>query len=331
MIESDSYQSQLIRFIVDQLFQSPNIKMKTSTNNNFVPLPYWRAALAEISLCHPDIPPENKPISFTKQDELWCINDASPNIAEWVDRQFSASKAGKNGTDGKPVKTIPFVLIAARLSAQVSHGVKSEAVDVNKGHSLLCVPCLLDRQGGLLPDPDRPPWIPRDLLEPSLKKVTIGNLDDCDLFLSKIPGKPTSLNDTFQMAARLFREVTGAGLPNLAEHMEEDSVPPPFELEGYEVVSAWHGLPYDPPIIARNLIKLYDQLIDKNPVVPLLDRLRDTNDRPTLNPIPLAESKVHYATSVGHIDQEHSLSPSQREAMTELVKLQEGGILAVRR
>jgi len=304
--------------------------MKKSTVPNLVPLPYWRAALAEISLCHPVVPPEDKPIAIAEQNGRWRVTAAWPNTDEWVAKQFSASKAaGKDDADGKPAMTIPFVLIAARLSAHASHGVKSEASDVNDGFSLLCIPCLLDRQGGLLPDPDRQPWIPRDMLEPSLKQVTVGDLDACDRFLSTIPGKPTSLTDAFQTAARLLEEVTGASLPLLVEYLEEDSALPPFEREGYEVVSAWHGLPYNPPIIAKHLIKLYDQLSAKAPTTPLLDKLRDTVDRRARKPILLTQAEAHYAASVGHIDQKHALSPSQREALVELVVLQAGNVLAV--
>jgi hypothetical protein len=117
------------------------------------------------------------------------------------------------------------------------------------------------------------------MLEPTLKEMTVGDLDSYDHFLITIPGESTSLNDTFQTAARMFQEVTGAGLPLLAEYVQRDSAPPPFEREGYEVVSRWHGLPYNPPIIAQHLIKLYDQLIAKTPATPLLDKLRDVADR----------------------------------------------------
>ncbi len=304
--------------------------MKKSVAHDLVPLPYWRAALAEISLCHPELPPDDKPIAIAERDERWFVSEASPNTVEWIAKQFSVSKtANKDGADGKPAKTIPFVLIAARLSVQASHGGKLEASDANKGFSLLCIPCLLDRQGMLSPDPDRHPWIPRDMLEPSIKDMTIGDLDDYDNFLSAIPGKPTSLNDAFQMAARMFKEVTGATLPLLAEHIEGDSAPVLFEREGFEVVSAWHGLPYDPPIIARHLIKLYDQLIAKTPATPLLDKLRNVTARPARRPISVTEAETHYTTLIGHIDQEYALSPSQREAMVELAALQTGDVLAV--
>lgn len=303
--------------------------MKKLPAHDLIPYPYWRAALAEVSLCHPEIPGDDKSIEIVKLDGGWQVSNTSPDLKTWIDKQFSASKAAKENIDGKPTKTIPFVLIPARLSAHASHGVKFDTEDINSGLTLLCIPCLLDRQGSLLPDPDRQPWIPRDLLEPSLKGVTIGQLDQQDNFLSTIPGKPTSLDEVLQTSARLFGEVTGSGLPLLAEYAADDTDPPLFAREGHEVVSEWHGLPYNPPIIARHLIKLYDHLIAKAPKTPTLDKLRYTADRNVRQPISLAQAEVYCSAAVGHIDQEYPLSPSQREALVELIAMKAGEILAV--
>jgi hypothetical protein len=303
--------------------------MKQLPAHDLVPYPYWRAALAEVSLCHPEIPADDKPIEIRALDGCWQVSNTSTDLKTWVDKQFSDSKAAKVNADGKPAKTIPFVLIPARLSAHASHGVKFDAEDVNSGLTLLCIPCLLDRQGCLLPDPDRQPWIPRDLLEPSLKSVTVGQLDEQDLFLSTIPGKPTSLDEVLRTAAHLSEQVTGSSLPLLAEYAADDSDSPPFERDGHEVVSEWHGLPYNPPIIARHLIKLYDHLIAKAPETPTLDTLRYTADRKTRKPTSLAQAEAYYSAAVGHIDQEYPLSPSQREALVELIAMQTGEILAV--
>lgn len=308
---------------------SSNQQMKKSPPSNLVPLSYWRAALAEITLCHPVVPADDKPIGILEHEGRWQVTNTLPDLATWIEKQFSASKAAKENADGKPARTIPFVLVAARLSVQASHSVKSDGEDINAGLSLFCIPCLLDRQGGLLPDPDRQPWIPRDLLEPSLKRVTVGQLDDQDHFLSTIPGKPTSFNEVLETAAALFKEVTGASLPLLTEYAGDDSTPPPFEREGHELVSEWHGLPYNPPIIARHLIKLYDHLIAKAPQTPTLDKLRHTADRKARKPISLAQAETHYAAAVGHIDREHPLSPSQREALVELNATQANDILAI--
>lgn len=300
--------------------------MSRAIKTEKVPLPYWRAALAEVSLLHPEVPAESKPIAIGNVDEAWRVTAAEPDVTAWTAAQFAASKAR---TEGKSAKTIPFVLIAARLSELVSHGVKREAGDIHKGRSVLCIPCLLDRSGGLWPDPDRHPWIPRDLLEPTLKSIAIGHLDSYDKFISSLPGKATSFDDMLRIASELFKAVTGARLPSLPAGSGEDEVPPVFALDGYDLVSEWHGIPYEPPVIAKHLIKLYDQIISAAPNLPLLDSLRIITDRPSQRPLATQDSERWHTNTVGHINREHPLSSSQREAMVELARLGEGQVLAV--
>lgn len=300
--------------------------MSRAIQTDKLPLPYWRSALAEISLLHPEVPAESKPIAISNIDGVWRVTEADLDIASWVAAQFAASKTLK---DDKTTKTIPFVLIAARLSELASHGVKQEARDIHKGLSILCVPCLLDRSGNLLPDPDRHAWIPRNLLEPTLEPVAIGDLDSYDKFISNLPSKATSFDDTLQIASKLFVAVTGAMLPSLPPVTGDNETPSIFALEGYELVCEWHGIPYEPPIVARHLIKLYDQIVTTAPALPLLDNLRSTVDRPSQPPLITQNAEQWHANTVGHINREHFLSPSQREAMVELARLDAGEVLAV--
>lgn len=311
---------------------------KTMHNKNFssmsevslinkVPLPYWRAALAEVSLLHPEVPAESKPIAISNDSGTWQVTAAEPDITQWITAQFNISKARSNSASAK---TIPFMLVAARLSELAGHGVKQEAGDIHKGLTVLCIPCLLDRSGGLWPDPDRHPWIPRDLLEPTLKSVAIGSLGNYDKFISNLPNKACSFDDTLKIASELFQTVTGARLPLLPFDSDEVDMPPVFAPDGYELVSAWHGIPYDPPIIAKHLIKLYDQMINRNGIgFPLLDSLRTISSQPSQPPPAIQKAEQWYANTVGHISPEHPLSPSQREAMVELVRLNEACVLSI--
>jgi hypothetical protein len=299
--------------------------MNTTTATSKIPLSYWRAALAEVSLLHPEVPAENKAIEIGIVNGMWRVTKAEPDIACWVADQFRASKTRGD----EKTKVLPFVLINARLSKSVSHGVKHEAGDIHAGLTVLCIPCLLDRAGALWPDPERHPWIPRDLLEPTVKAVSIGQLDHYDQFVSGLLGKATSLEDTLRSAAELFAAVTGAKLPLLPTNPDAADELPDFALEGQKVVSAWHGLPYDPPIVARHLIKLYDQIIADAPHVPLLDNISSTVERPSHPPRIVQEAEQWYANTVGHISRHHPLSPSQREAMVELSRLATSQVLAV--
>lgn len=128
--------------------------MRSSIAPPPVPVPYWRAALAEVSLLHPQVAPESKAIGIERTGDRWHVGHAHPDGPTWVSAQFAASKARPAG---QSARTIPFVLIAARLSEAASHGVKRDAAGIHRGPSVLCIPCLLDRSGGLWPDPDRWP------------------------------------------------------------------------------------------------------------------------------------------------------------------------------
>ena len=306
--------------------------MTHSAANSSIPIAYWRAALAETNLLHPIVPAEEKPIKIAATSQGWAVSEATPDPAKWVASQFAASKAGNaQAANGKAVERIPFVLIPARLSEQVSSSVKPDAVDISLGWSLLCIPCLLGRAGELYPDPERQPWIPRDLLQPNINKVAIGTLQAYDNFMSTLPNQAVTLEDSFKMAAALFYAVTGAQLPTLRAYCStsSSSAAPDFKLADYHLVNTEFGLPYEPPVVARHLIKLYDQLIAKQPTTPLLAHLCDTRTRPTRAPVAAEDSALQYAACVGHIDQAKPASPSQREALVELSMLPEGAILAV--
>ncbi|MDR1424837.1 MAG: AAA family ATPase [Azoarcus sp.] len=294
-----------------------------------VPLKYWRDALAEAGLYHPDIDPEDKPIEIAEVEGQWRVIDAKPDIGEWTKKRFEESKQGKGKEKSgeEPLKTIPLLLIPARLSGKVSHDAKRDAGSIYKGHAILCIPCLLDREGRLLPDKERRPWIPRKFLEPAEENLTIGLLEQHDKAMSGLPEAPDTLDDTFQFAADLFREVTGACLP-LLQAWNPDDVPV-FGMDDYDLVSGWHGLADDPAVIAFHLIKLYNNIAQSSESLPLLDRLRTINASDAKPPQDLTDSEKQYAHIVGHVSSAFPLSPTQRMAMVELHRLGEGKLLAV--
>lgn len=295
--------------------------MSEPVPNPLLPLPYWRAALAQASLLHPEVAPDSKPITIGQADGQWRVTAAAPGVATWVAAQFGASRLERDGR-------IPYVLVPARVSATVSHGVKHDGAELHKGASLLCIPCLLDRDGGLSPDPERLPWIPRELLAPTLQRTAVGALVRHDEFIASLPSRPATMGDTLQLAARLFEAVTGAGLPLLAPAALDLRLPD-FTLDEHVLVSGWHGIAYEPPLVARHLLKLYDSIIAENPPTPLLDSLRQLTERPARAPLSLLEAAPQHGKTVGHMHPATPLSPSQRTAMLELQRLPEGQVLAV--
>ncbi|MDR1229399.1 MAG: hypothetical protein LBK55_10380 [Azoarcus sp.] len=291
-----------------------------------VPVKYWRAALAEAGLYEPKIPPEDKPILIGEVDGQWRIVAAAPDVGKWTTQRFSETKKKGKKDDEQP-KTIPLVLIPARLSDKASHGAKQDAEDIHEGYAVLCIPCLLDGEGRLLPDLDRHPWIPRDFLEPSPNELTVGLLADYDEFISGLPCVSTTLDDTFQYAAALFEKVTGACLPLLRPWGNEET--PDLDLDDYRLVSEWHGLADDPAVIARHVIRLYDNIEESGVSLPLFDKLRAMKASKARQALPTADSEKRYAEIVGHVSHLYPLSRTQRMAMVELAELGEGKILAV--
>ena len=284
----------------------------TSPSSN-IPAGYWRATLAELSLFHPDLPPDARPVALTQVDGAWRIAGTDADVDAWTRAQFAASKTPASDA-------IPFVLVPARLAPACG----------GESLVLLCLACRLKRSGELVADPQRLPWIPRDLLAPGLGKVAVGDLNDHDDFIARLPFKPGSLGDALDIAADLFGAVTGATLPSLQATLGRTADSRgAFEADGYALASRWFGMPCDPPVIARHIIKLYDQIGAELLPLPLFDRLSATADRPARPPLAIGQSAEQYAATVGHINPHHPLSPSQRLAMTELAQLPAGGVLAV--
>ena len=302
-----------------------NPLMASHALTNKIPLQYWRASLAEVSLLHPKVEGESKAIEIGEQGGSWQVVKAFPNLAQWVGSQFSASKSNM---DGKAL-TIPYVLIPARLSHIASSGVKREVNDTFVGLTVLCIPCLLDRNGKLLPDADRSPWIPRDLLEPTLNDVALGQLKDYDGFIGSLPVKPMGFGDTLKTAAMVFEKVTGAVLPSLETAIGISSGGAKFEADGFELVEGWHGIAYEPAIPAVHLIRLYDHIMKVKPVVPLLESLRTIAAVQSRPPLQTERAEQVHKHTYGHIHRKNPLSPSQRESLAELTLTLPGGLLSV--
>ena len=73
--------------------QELNAHIDEAAKTDKVPLPYWRAALAEVSLLHPKVLAESKPVEIGYFNEAWRITAAEPDVTTWTTAKFAASKA----------------------------------------------------------------------------------------------------------------------------------------------------------------------------------------------------------------------------------------------
>ncbi len=257
---------------------------------------------------------------------MWRVTEAPDN---WIKSTFAASKANK-AEDGDVRKPIPLLLIPALLVPKSVHGIKRRGAESDDCLVPLCIPCMLTPEGSLLADTERLPWVPRKLLEPSHKFVTVGLLADLDKYLTELTRKPGTLSDTLAIAAKLFAQVTGCQLELLVRDSDDEaSVLPPLNIEDHAVIDGWFGVPYEPPIMARHIIRLYDLLAEAQTATPLLEMLAHMPDRRKQPPMVLAQSAPRFKKIVGHIHPKYPLSVSQHEAMVEMLGVKEGDILAV--
>ncbi|MDQ2821105.1 MAG: AAA domain-containing protein [Pseudomonadota bacterium] len=283
--------------------------MKSPSSN--IPAGYWRATLAELNLFHPELPPGASLMTLEETDDTWRVAGEAGAVEAWVKGQFAASKTPASDV-------IPFLLTPARL-------VPGKGGDAAV---LLCIACRLKRSGELVVDPQRMPWIPRDLLAPTAGRLEVGLLAEHDAFIASLAFKPASLRQALEMAADLFDAVAGAHLPALQETLGRPGGGA-FEADGYVLANGWYGMPCDPPVMARHIIKLYDQIAGEVLPLPLFENLACTQVRPARAPVSVGDAGAQNAATVGHINIHHPLSPTQRTAMAELAQLPDGGVLAV--
>lgn len=82
-------------------------------------------------------------------------------------------------------------------------------------------------EGTIQPLKDAPPWINRELLEPSDGDVLIGDLATMDTWLQLNPFEGGSLGKTLEWAEKLWNAVTGEdGLPDGYELWERVALQP---------------------------------------------------------------------------------------------------------
>ena len=292
-------------------------------------LSYWRAALADSGLSHPDLPAQRQSIRIDQDESgAWQITGAP---AGWIKATIAASRSNRSNRadEDAAAKPIPFLLIPALLARESFHGVKRSPGKTNSDLAPLCIPCTLAPSGVLSVDNERLPWIPRKLLEPSHHDATVGTLADLDAFLTHLSAKPKTLTDTLRVAQELFARVTGCRLALLPLPQGDAPALSLPAVEGYSLVEGWFGLAYEPPVVAKHLLRLYDQLEIAAAHPPLLATLADPQDRGARPPLALAQAESRYRSLVGHINCKHPLSPSQHEAMAEFMGLRDNDILAV--
>lgn len=205
------------------------------------------------------------------------------------------------------------------LSIEAVHGEDRSSLPENIVP--IMIPAILDKNGRLIINSEKFPWIPREYLEPSLSEITIGELSLLDEYLSKYkqPTLTEGWSEYWNYCNQLFIAVTSY---NINE----------YSLEYYVKTDGSYAVLDDEIKGTRvHISKLYDFLLTENNV----DYNKLTTNFCSLKKEPkeiIVDGHSFIEDSITHMAQvgsEFPLSKSQRESIHYFEKINEGEILAV--
>lgn len=286
---------------------------------------YWRDSLADAELTTID-PRNYNAISVPTK----MLARGQPGRAD-VRRIFAAageeeileSAAGEDGeVDHRsyiPVIVAPYV--ARRLERSRSRVRRWKPV------CPLLIPAALDTSGRLYPPiGDKPalPWLPRTLLEPTSSEIVVGDVLDVERFYAEQalelsdeegPGRWRAL---WLFAYELLNSVAG-------EQWKQD-----LESSGYKVTARGFVAPGEPMSgMARNILDVYDNLLARDALPPLLRTFASSLPSETRAPLPEQEWSESAQRHLGSLQNEYALSPTQREALYNFLALPDETVLAI--
>lgn len=181
------------------------------------------------------------------------------------------------------------------------------------------IPAVLNSDGTFGPPVGKFPWIPREFLHPIIEEnLAIGHLKDFDDYISnhhqKFKNNP-SWDVYYNLSREMYETITATKIT--------DTYVNDIELENKVYL-----LKDDSIIATRNILKLYDYLLDGNYKRSKLYQNfinQEFNQTKPLIGNTFSEMKKHKAQMSG----EYPLSISQRECINHFNNMEEGEVLAV--
>lgn len=266
-------------------------------------LSYWHSALLDDA---------QMKISFSR-DNLVALDEEGFEKGQLPpDKTQALRKMHPASRDLAPNDSIIAMAGIRILLGQVSH-----STEHSKQPALFCMAMLVNVSPGgtIQPLKDAPPWINRELLEPSDGDILIGDLATMDTWLQLNPFEGGSLGKTLEWAEKLWNAVTG-----------EDGLP-----DGYEL---WERVALQPAEASIGMIatlhqrRFYDTVLaDTDLVTPLLARYVDGGPEPAV--VDESQKWAAAGRARGTMTFAYGMSSSQSEAMTAFCSVKDGDILAV--
>lgn len=238
--------------------------------------------------------------------------------------------AGLFEDEPEETQLVRVVLRPAVYRSLQEHGKRKQALFPEVVTPLICV-LWVTRQGDLIPV--EPPMIPRDLLSPQADdRFTLGEVEAQDRLLSReavsvwSQQAATALVEEgdseaqegrwqayYDVSRWLFREVVS--LDMLHEHFQNANEARLLKVEQQAKGAAQH------------ILNLYDWLGETDRALPLLERY--ALSRPEERYRPCSEALSQLDGRLGHANTAYPMASAQRDALAQVMAMEEGEILAV--
>jgi len=289
-----------------------------SSRNNW--LRYWRNSLADSESGKGVLKKEDlsKHLQFNKSD----FEPRRVNNTNVIKKLFEKEK--------KETKLVKVVVRLVVYSSRDERGKKHTSIQPDVISPITCF-LWISKEGWFYPAGN--PTVPRDLLSPqSDDKFTLLDVDELDKFHTlneiisfseeealtwvKHEENPEKCFNTWKLYHKnsqdLFRKLDTKKLTEKYLYAEK----PKAYLIKVD----------DSENFSRKILDLYDWLKDKEVILPLLENYALGEVK---NHVPCLESSTNLSSRLGHPNSKFPLAREQRDALTQVMSMQDGEILAI--
>lgn len=231
---------------------------------------------------------------------------------------------------GEPesVRLVRVMLRPAVYKVLQEHGAKKQALFPDVITPLICG-LWVSRDGHLIPA--EPPVIPRDLLRPQADdRFTLADVADQDRFLSKAEPKVWSESEAqtlLEKSEQDEHQTRWKTYYNISRQLFDELCPKELLKTAFVSADEARIVKVDEQQgAAHHIIKLYDWLSTKDEPLPVLDTY-------ALAKVEQYQSCVEplsgMSTRLGHANTLYPLAVAQRDALAQVMAMEEGEVLAV--
>lgn len=290
---------------------------------------YWRSSLADIQSMKGIIRKIEAPDDIVAPQDIWESGMVPIDMVNaWFQKDQSLQEA-----NSPPIDFIRIIYRPFLYSRRVSHGIRNTT---NQGYiSTLFIKAILSREGRIFPT--GVVTVPRDLLAPNAHLgYVIGTIDDHDECLTRRPFEPihafigvhkdevNQYHSSWSLFTEQCQELLDSVTPGLKEGAQWVDMKQSLLTRDIEITGA-----------SLHIMALYETIIGggKNDGLSLYRKFCATDILPVTNmadSLPSSQFNLStFAQRLGHASDQYALADAQRDALSHLMKMQPGEILAV--